>query len=538
MKELLLTLGHNSSAIFMEDGVVVDGWENERITGFKSDSQMPFVEGLTEGVDAAYVTHWSPDGVLNNMGHKYWKPEWLDKVPVVTLSTEVTHHDTHMAAAQWYAGPDFPYDDRTYGLVIDGFGTFGEHISVYKLGPNGHRTLQRRVHGYNTSLGLLYQYATAFMGMKMHEDEYKLLGYEVLVPPELVDALGVMTQIWAIKWTDLMAKSVYGSRYDPVFSLNALLHTKTSVFDLLGAVCKKFNVTDVHSQEGRSILAFFVQSLLEAVVLELVDDLDCKNLILSGGVFYNVKLNHKLLNHVWNRGGKLCVYPLAGDQGNALGLWKIHDGLGRLFPDTLCWGLRDLKDVGHVRNLHVFSSEYEASSFILTALKDVGYVNLVRGNMEFGPRALCNTSTLALPTRGAVAEINAANNRNTVMPMAPVMTRSMYESMFHCTGNVWKSEQHMIVAMQYRDLVLSQELMGIAHGYKYPFEYYTGRPQVIDERDNLMDYILTEVGHPLINTSFNFHGRPIAFGMESIVANHMLQLGRNPNFRTVVLQNV
>jgi len=44
----------------------------------------------------------------------------------------------------------------------------------------------------------------------------------------------------------------------------------------------------------------------------------------------------------------------------------------------------------------------------------------VSGNMEFGPRALCNTSTLSLPYAENVEIINSLNKRNTVMPMAPV----------------------------------------------------------------------------------------------------------------------
>ena len=37
-KSLLLTLGHNSSAIFIDDNCVI-GYEEERLTGIKADSQ-------------------------------------------------------------------------------------------------------------------------------------------------------------------------------------------------------------------------------------------------------------------------------------------------------------------------------------------------------------------------------------------------------------------------------------------------------------------------------------------------------------------
>ena len=37
-KNLLLTLGHNSSAVLMDDDKVVCGYENERLSKVKSDS--------------------------------------------------------------------------------------------------------------------------------------------------------------------------------------------------------------------------------------------------------------------------------------------------------------------------------------------------------------------------------------------------------------------------------------------------------------------------------------------------------------------
>lgn len=540
MRNILLTLGHNSSAILLEDDRVVWGWETERLTGIKSDSTMPPILSLLHDVHVAYVTHWSPDGILNSNSHKHWQPELLNGRYVRTLTPEVSHHDTHMAAAVCYAGRRFPYGKDTVGLVIDGFGSLGEHLSVYQLNSYTDRHLLKRVRGYNTSLGLLYQYATAFMGMKMHEDEYKLLGYEVHVPDHLVDQLDAMASNESYDWLAMMTRSPYGSKYDPIYSLSALTNTKARTFDLLSKVCKQCEITDPTSFVGRSVLAYFVQALLEAVVLSVVSSLtsrstDKLNLILSGGVFYNVKLNHKLLCHVAEHGGQMCVYPLAGDQGNAIGLYFMEHPSFE-FPSNLLWGRRDLITVGQVDGLYVMPNERMAKEFILEELRINSCVNVVRGAMEFGPRALCNTSTLAMPTRYAVNKINAANNRNTVMPMAPVMTYDMYLQLFNLTNNVWRSERHMIVAMEYKDEP-PEEMMGIAHWYNHPRQYATGRPQVADDNDFLMQGLLKEVGHPLINTSFNYHGKPIAFTMSSVIENHRLQQKRDPSIKTVVVHN-
>jgi hypothetical protein len=92
--------------------------------------------------------------------------------------------------------------------------------------------------------------------------------------------------------------------------------------------------------------------------------------------------------------------------------------------------------------------------------------------------------------------------------------------------------------MRYRDAP-TELLRGIAHRYPEPLgtATYTGRPQVIDERDSFMFDILTELGHPLINTSFNFHGQPIAFDSEQVIKNHVMQYERDDSFETIIISN-
>jgi predicted NodU family carbamoyl transferase len=323
---------------------------------------------------------------------------------------------------------------------------------------------------------------------------------------------------------------VYRSHYDPVFDLSALEKTRDFIFQHLTKICKQFNIEDPTSSRARVILAFYVQAVLEKVILSVLGQVQWRDLIVSGGVFYNVKLNKLLVDQTQ---GLFCAYPLAGDQGNALGLYAI-DHPNFEFPKTLNWGTRSLRDVGYVSNMHVVD-ERRASGLVLDFLRKEKMVNLVRGPMEFGPRALCNTSTLAMPHLDVVSEINFTNNRNTVMPMAPVVTLDQYLDLFKHTDRVWKSCNHMVVAMEYKET--PHKLLGVSHEYSYPYAHFTGRPQVIADDDYFMKGIIREIGTPLINTSFNFHGRPIAYDMVSIIENHILQVSRNPNLHTVVISN-
>lgn len=543
MKELLLTLGHNSSAILVEDGRIVCGYENERVTGVKSDSRFPEhainymcnqVGLKLNDVARIYATHWAPSGKLSEMGSKYWQPGVFDGLSIRSLSVDQTHHDCHMAAAMCYAGPLFPFGHRTYGFVIDGFGIMGEHFSIYEL-PNSDPSdarLIRRFRGYDTSLGLWYQYATAFMGMKMHEDEYKLLGYEAHITVDEAEEIMPHVQHKVKLWVDALQRLKYKDGHDPLYDVSALDNVRRTFFSHLSDMCLRLGVTDPSSFDGRVRLSFYVQGVLEGVVDHFMKQYAPEHVVLSGGVFQNVKLNLQVVRAV---SGQTCAMPLCGDQGNALGLYYMDNRHFQLGDDQLLWGERDLKDVGIVQNLHYCYAEGMVAAMASDLLNTVGFVNVVRGAMEFGPRALCNTSTLAFPSRECVKAINYMNDRNTVMPMAPVMTRDVYEANFTYADRLWKSEEHMITALPYKH-GLERVAPGAAHGYTWPAVHHTGRPQVIRDNDLLMGMLLDRHGM-LINTSFNYHGKPIALDMEHVVQNHMLQLQRDPSIHTIVLCN-
>jgi carbamoyltransferase len=531
MKHLLLTLGHNSSAVLVQDGKLVAGYEEERLTGVKSDSRFPInaIAALlgNDKPDMIYCTHWQPYADLSEMGGKYWNPEYAEDIPVRS-HTDNTHHDTHAFGALAFAGLDFP-NDKTYVMVVDGFGSFGEHFSMYRLTNSRSLELVFRGRGYDTSLGLMYQYATAFMGMKMHEDEYKLLGYEVHVTSTNADKLEIYIDRAVETWAMAVHMPHLGSEYDPIFNVAALPAVRERFFKIFGEVLAVVGITNPTTFDARATLAYFIQTVLEGCVIRILNQYDVRNLIVSGGCFYNVKLNKILLDAV---PGKFCAYPLAGDQGNAIGLYAMDHPKFRM-PNDLFWGHRRLENVGEVKGLEYITYDQITERVVDKIMSGPGYVNLVRGSMEFGPRALCNTSTLALPARSIVNTINTANNRNTVMPMAPVMTRSQWRIRYQNCDKVWRSEEYMILAMEHKNRPHGME--GASHHYGYPFQdHWTGRPQVIRPTDGAMTAILEETG-PLINTSFNYHGMPIAYDMPSIIENHQKQHLNNPSFTTFVV---
>jgi predicted NodU family carbamoyl transferase len=515
MQSLVLTLGHNSSAILVSDGRIIAGYEEERLTGIKSDSAFPehairelttLLHDIPDDVEVL-VDHWFLDGELP-LPNKYWKPDFLRFLfpnhKVIGLSG-VTHHDTHALSAEVFAGADFPKNHHTF--VVDGFGTFGECYSVYE----GDRLVKRSI-GFGKSIGLFYQYATAFCGMKMHQHEYKMLAYEThineIIPcPYRIRLLNSLIDQYShlfdpfgpeVIETSLSSLDFIRSRVDNVLNSYMLQVRHESM--IIGSVSDERNI--------RILVAYFTQRLAENVLRRVFYEFKPENLIVVGGVFYNVKLNSMLCDMT---PGKFCAMPLAGDQGAGLGLYQhIHGDL--VWPNHLFWGTRRPFVDNHVSGL-VVSDHIDT---IKAQLYINGVVNVVRGAMEYGPRTLCNTSTLALPSLDNAATINRMNDRTNEMPFALVVTEAQANTLFEDLDKVHKSLEYMIVTRRFRR-GHQTGLEGGAH--YYPLEdLYTCRPQVTSEP--MMVDLLNEFG-PLINTSFNYHGQPIVFSQEQIERAHM-----------------
>jgi len=527
MVDLVLTLGHNSSAIAVDDGVILDGYEEERFTGLKADSDYPrnCIDRLcdTYAFDTAYVSHWNVDGVLADDKHfdRSHIMSVVDKV--ISVNTKFTHHDAHAMSAVVFAGEAYTQDCLM--IVADGFGTMGEVMSMYNV-HNGKPKLFSRFFGYEKSLGLYYQYATSYMGMKEHNHEYKMLAYETLISSIDVDtdALNKVTLKKATKIINSYTARELHRETDPLRMVSALGVVKQQVHAFCDDVVACIESDNPTEHEIRVVVSFAIQHIVERVMAHMCKGSHSK-LLLVGGLFYNVKLNWLLsMDH------EVCVMPIAGDQGAGLGVYAHYNHLQ--WPDHIFWGSRDLTNFQPDDDVLVYKSMDDAMSSIIMELKYTGFVNLVRGAMEFGPRSLCNTCTLGLPTEEVVDTINQMNGRTSEMPMAPVVTQSQYDQYFKNNESVYKSSEYMIIARQYKD-GMSKNVKGVAHEYP-KMNLHTGRPQVT--KDPHLVTLLDTFG-PLINSSYNYHGRPIVFERESILSSLVLQRQALPdvNFQTFII---
>lgn len=511
---LLLSLGHNSSAVYYDSSNdFIIGYEQERFDKVKASSAYPIdaINEIAKHVDfdgiTVGVSHWFNNTTIEN---KYFDREHINKLVNDNNGSFLQYRDHHQLHALSSINFSLEHGGEKHGkaLVIDGFGNNYQSISFYDY--MGHDLIEEFSYkGYIYSLGLMFQYCTAYLGMKENQDEYKLLGYESHISQKEYDVLDNYLHKYFTEYYKGILKGK--DKYIDTSSLidyKLLQKTRENVYKMCSDVmsCETFKDSD-----PKIVIGCFAQSLLERVVDALCTYLGAyrEHLCLSGGVFYNVKLNNRLAK----KAKSLSIIPVCGDQGAALGY------VNNLKLGDLCLGIRS-------------ESKKSEKIFDFRALGEAiangKIVNLVHSNMEFGPRALCHTSTLALPKQAIIDDINTANGRTTVMPCAPVMLRRNATYFFEreSLDKVVGSNDFMIITHDYKDSVPYEKYSGVMHNYPVSNKF-SGRPQLVDENSpigKILDYL--DTNHDikcLVNTSFNVHGVPIIFNYGDAKLNNDYQ---------------
>lgn len=534
--KLLLTLGHNSSAIGLTDNnEMICGYEEERLNRVKSCSAFPKLSieeifkyhtpDISEN-NEIFISHWFNNYDFSGVNNKHLDVEYLMtlehlyKFKIVSLSNDFTHHDAHARAALEFYKYSSKNKFNGHIIVADGFGNNEEVFSIYNVKDNNaEKVLSNNV--LSNSLGMMYQYATSFCGMKENQDEYKFLGYEShlldIFSNEVKSNIDNMSFHIVNDWYTLLDKRKnIDVNKDFEINLDGLNGVKSYWYNVFERLIDSLEFDKTSDKNIRTIVGYFVQTIIEQCLMHVIKAYDIENIIVSGGIFYNVKLNNAIMKHVKN----FCVIPLAGDQGAAIGLYSHMTNNVFDFKD-MCFGKRSLADANYHHNdndILCFNNKEDFEKAIIDRLNNDIIVQIVCGDMEFGPRALCHTSTLMLPTSENVSMINRLNSRNDVMPMAPVILMSNKHMFFNDDDlkKVIGSDEFMIITYQYNDGVDYDKYCGIMHHYSYTNKY-TGRPQFIKD-DHILYNVMNKIeSKALINTSFNYHGMPIVFSVNDAI---------------------
>ncbi len=538
---------HDSAAAVVIDGVPVCAVQEERLSRHKGDAAFPLlaIEWCLEqaslkpdALDAvvfyerpmlkfdriltsalrAFPYSWRafPQAMKNSLGEKVWMRGIISSHLGVpgrrVLFTE--HHQSHAAAA-FLTAPT----SRAAILTADGVGEWATlsvgHGERCRNGPTA-ITLLREIR-FPHSLGMLYSTFTAYLGFKVNEDEYKVMGLAGYGRPTMVDKVRRL-----IRRTPDGAFALDLDYFE--YHTTARRSYSARFVELFGPPRNPYAPIDLENAEGERFAdcAASVQQVLEDTLVEMTRALHketgLSDLCLGGGVALNGVANARILTESGFE--RVFVPPAPGDAGCALGAAlyadRIHFGNpDRDLPDHPFWGpsvdggelARLAREDGHLVDQLDERTLIDQIAGDLSAGCIVGWMD---GALEFGPRALGHRSILAAPhALGMRDRLNREIKfREEFRPFAPVVPIEAADTYFELPPGGTRLARFMSGVFPVRSNWRSR-LQATTHIDG------TARLQAL-ERDMaprlyaLLGAYGQRSGMPvLLNTSFNLAGEPI-----------------------------
>lgn len=553
---------HDSSITIIKNEEILFALQEERITRIKNDQSFP-KESLKEAIRylnislndiSAFVFYEKPllkferlmEGYLGTIpfGFKSFKmalPDWTGKK--LFLKRDIVknlqsieygkydekiffseHHLSHLASS-FYPSPF----EESLLISLDGVGEIS--TSSIALGKKNEIEIKEELE-YPHSLGLLYSAFTYFLGFKVNEGEYKMMGLAPYGEPV---------------YKDLILKNLLDLKDDGSFQLNlkyfnfitGLTMTNKKFNDLFNM--KPRNKNEKINQNHMNI-ASSIQNVTELIISKIcryaAKKYNQTNLCLSGGVALNCVANGKLykekiFNNIW-------IQPASGDAGGSLGA-----ALAFFYFDQK----NQRRNVSSFENCGPFLGpdfNLEESRAMLESMSanyeyfdeekiidkttdeiiDGKIIGWFQGRTEFGPRALGNRSILADPRNKQMQKILNLKTkfREGFRPFAPAILESEVNNWFEFDS---ESPYMLMVGQVKSDKLIHDNDINVSHKSltsinnlrsKIPAVTHvdnSARIQTVNKNTNKLFYKLInnfykKTGVPLIiNTSFNVNDEPI-----------------------------
>ena len=419
------------------------------------------------------------------------------------------HHLSHAASALYCS----PFDQAAV-LTVDGVGEWAS-TSLWRGG--GGAPLERLAEvRFPHSLGLVYSAFTAWLGFRVNEGEYKVMGLAAFGEPRFADRVrkvlrGTADGGFAVDTRYLRYHRSATQSYSRAF------------VDLFGPPRFPGAPLDPTSTEGRHYadVAASVQAVLEESMLDLCRALHARtgltDLCLAGGVALNVVANRRILADSPFR--RLYVQPAAGDAGGALGaaLWAWREVLGGApVPAGLVPGMgRPWSDEVLERLLAELQLPHRdcGEELLDHAVEDLlagRILGWFQGRCEWGPRALGHRSILADPTRPGVQEtVNARIKfREAFRPFAPSVAAGAEGRYFDLLPGAEAPAEWMCMVADVKPD--ARALLPATTHVDGTARLHVVQPQANPRYHALLQRMGQANGHPvLLNTSFNLKGDPI-----------------------------
>ncbi len=541
----LATMDNSAAALFHE-GQLVAAVENERLSRIKNDGGFPWLaidECLTmAGITAAQIDHiavywqpWrlatrgfgtlrkmagspharsaiaararqmfvsapdAPDGEVSGSWSDLFRLRRLLRDRFGPIAAKISFHDHHLCH-QLYAEAMRDWDDFV-SLSYDGGGE--ENSTVLHVVRDGKRELISR-HRWPNSLGHYYSVFTGYLGFKMLEGEYKMMGLAPYGTPVYRDAL-----------REHALRLLPGGRYALNTRLCDYHAALKGIFpDEMERYFGPRRAPDAEPEQCHVDLATSVQQVHEDAVEHLLAPLrdshpDLRRLVISGGCALNVTANGKLLaKGVFD---EIIIPPAPHDAGCAIGAAMADLGARGISaaPEPVRapylgrgYSVPEIESAIAAAGLPVPEALPEDALVSKTAqmLADGLVIAWFQGRSEFGPRALGSRSFLADPRRDEMREeLNRKiKKREIFRPFAPSVAEEAASTFFE----IDQPSPYMNIVARVRD-DKAEAIPAVTHVDQ------TARVHSVSAAANpLYHALLTRFGEltgvpVLLNTSFN-----------------------------------
>jgi len=547
----LSTMGSSSAALFKGNELIA-AIEEERITRIKNDGGFP-IESIKECLSIARISiedidsicvYWMPLKVstrilavfkkiilslrfIISIKYTFYRiksvflkkennlyPEdrgsWFDLFFIKSILKNnigvfqgkiffLNHHLTHQSYAasiqNWQSSLILSYDGG------------GESDSTVLSVNLNNKLINLKKIKWPNSLGHFYSFFTGYLGFRMLEGEYKMMGLAPYGKPVykdlILDRILILKENGSYYFNTQLCDyhgALYGSFNETLIKL--IGHPRVNSEDL----------TKQHLNLASSVQAAFEEAQIHMIkwAKQIYPEID--KLVLSGGCALNVSANGKILNS--NLFDKISIPPAPNDAGCSIGAVLAHGYnndnffnfskyknvnspyLGRNYSND------EIRIIFAKLNLSIPKklNDDDLINFTSTALIEKNIVAWFNGRDEFGPRALGSRSFLADPRNDEIRnEINRKiKKRELFRPFAPSVIEEQCENYFdikqkspymNIVANVLKDKKNIIPAVTHID--------GTARVHSVSYEanpmYY-----------NLLKNFGEKTGVPiLLNTSFN-----------------------------------
>jgi len=573
---------HDGASALIQDGKIVACAEEERFTRIKHDFNFP-ENAINFCLEEANITLKDIDWVVfyDKPFHKFERiissilkevpfscgvfreaiPLWLKEKLHFRKKVKKTfginedkilfcwHHLSHAASSFFLS----PFEEAAI-LTIDGVGEWTTATLGY--GKGNKITISEELH-FPHSLGLLYSAFTAFLGFKVNEGEYKVMGMAPYGKPKYVDKVLKVVKISDDGSLELdlsyftfthSTKKTFSKKFVELFGEPRVPETPffTEEFEIPSYYEKidgSLNKLKEKNQYYADIAAS-IQYVAEDIILKMAKNLykktGIKNLCYAGGVALNSKANYRLLKETEFE--NVFIQPAATDAGGALGaaLWVWHQLFDKKEKQVLehaylgkGFSYDEIKNSIEEKNLRYQElSDEKIYQKLVEALKNGKVIGWYQGRCEWGPRALGNRSILADPRNPKMKEIVNVKIkfREPFRPFAPSVLeedikeifdidKEQYPHRFMLMTHMVKDEKRKIIpAVTHVDG--SSRLQSVKK--KYNPRYW-----------QLLNHFKKETGVGVVlNTSFNLRGEPIVNSPKDAIKTFL-----NSGIDILVLEN-